>query len=117
MTSRRRYSRVRPWCGWVRPSSASERSDSSLVSRFWLTYAATRNEERETSHPLPMKVTFIGGGNMASAIIGGLLAAENAVVSPSDIRVVEIDSAARERLGARFGVRSFQETGSQALEN
>ncbi len=48
-----------------------------------------------------MKITFIGGGNMAGAIIGGLtrdgFAAE-------DVNIVEPVAAAREQLARRFGV-------------
>ncbi|MDT3705682.1 MAG: pyrroline-5-carboxylate reductase [Thiobacillus sp.] len=47
------------------------------------------------------KVSFIGGGNMAAAIIGGLIASGT---QPSDIEVVEINPDARARLAARFGV-------------
>ena len=46
-----------------------------------------------------MRSTFIGGGNMASAMIGGLLARGAAA---RDIRVVEPFPAQRERLAARF---------------
>ena len=48
-----------------------------------------------------MKIAFIGGGNMATAIIGGLLARG---ADAADLRVAEIDAAARERLGREFGV-------------
>jgi pyrroline-5-carboxylate reductase len=47
------------------------------------------------------KVSFIGGGNMAAAIIGGLIASGT---QPADIEVVEINADARARLAARFGV-------------
>ena len=47
------------------------------------------------------KVSFIGGGNMAAAIIGGLIASG---AQPTDIEVVEINADARAQLGARFGV-------------
>jgi pyrroline-5-carboxylate reductase len=50
-----------------------------------------------------VKIAFIGGGNMASALIGGLLRKGYAA---EDISVVEIDAGARERLAARFGVSS-----------
>jgi pyrroline-5-carboxylate reductase len=43
--------------------------------------------------------TFIGGGNMASAIVGGLLARG---ARTADLRVVEPLVAQRERLAARF---------------
>ncbi|MEW5708685.1 MAG: pyrroline-5-carboxylate reductase [Pseudomonadota bacterium] len=48
-----------------------------------------------------MAITFIGGGNMATALIGGLL---HKGWSAGEIRVVEIDAAQRERLAGRFGV-------------
>lgn len=47
------------------------------------------------------KVSFIGGGNMAAAIIGGLIASG---MPPTDIEVVEINADARALLAARFGV-------------
>lgn len=48
-----------------------------------------------------MKITFIGGGNMAAALLGGLIAKGHA---PAGMRVVEIQAEARARLAARFGV-------------
>jgi len=48
-----------------------------------------------------MNITFIGGGNMAAALIGGLLGKGHAA---GDIRVVELQSEARARLAAQFGV-------------
>src|SRR3569833_902904 len=47
------------------------------------------------------KVSFIGGGNMAAAIIGGLIASGT---QPTDIEAVEINADARAQLSARFGV-------------
>jgi pyrroline-5-carboxylate reductase len=46
-----------------------------------------------------VKTTFIGGGNMASAIIGGIVARGT---SARDVRCVEPLAAQRERLAARF---------------
>src|SRR5262245_64378982 len=51
-----------------------------------------------------MKVTFIGGGNMASAMIGGLLAQG---WSAADLRVVDIAAPARERLEREFAVKTW----------
>ena len=49
-----------------------------------------------------MKICFIGGGNMATALIGGLLAQG---FKASDFSVVEINADNRTRLTADFGVR------------
>lgn len=48
-----------------------------------------------------MNITFIGGGNMAAALIGGLIGKGQAVAG---IHVVELQADARERLAAQFGV-------------
>ncbi|MFN7725619.1 MAG: pyrroline-5-carboxylate reductase [Rubrivivax sp.] len=54
-----------------------------------------------TAPSAPARVAFIGGGNMASALIGGLLKAGHA---PADITVVEPFEAQRQKLAAQFGV-------------
>jgi pyrroline-5-carboxylate reductase len=51
-----------------------------------------------------MRLLFIGGGNMASAIIGGLAARD---FDCDQILVVDPDSNARTRLKAAFGVNSL----------
>jgi len=51
-----------------------------------------------------MKICFIGGGNMGSALIAGLLAKGH---DPKSIVVVDPADAVRERLKARFGVASY----------
>jgi pyrroline-5-carboxylate reductase len=48
-----------------------------------------------------MRVTFVGGGNMGAAIIGGLVA--RGFAAP-DITVIEPGAAARSSLASRFGV-------------
>jgi len=48
-----------------------------------------------------MKIAFLGGGNLATALIGGLLAKG---FGARDISVIEMSPAARERLGARYPV-------------
>jgi pyrroline-5-carboxylate reductase len=52
-----------------------------------------------------MKVAFIGGGNMASAIIGGLVARD---FPRGDLLVVDVDSNSRTRLTAAFGVKAIE---------
>jgi pyrroline-5-carboxylate reductase len=47
------------------------------------------------------QLVLIGGGNMGSALLGGLVAGR---LDPRQITVVETDSAKREALAARFGV-------------
>lgn len=48
------------------------------------------------------KVSLVGGGNMAAAIAGGLIASG---MPPTHIEVVEIDADARTRLAASLGVQ------------
>jgi pyrroline-5-carboxylate reductase len=48
-----------------------------------------------------MKILFVGGGNMAAALIGGLIKRGSAV---QDIAVVDPSSSQRESLATRFGV-------------
>jgi pyrroline-5-carboxylate reductase len=51
-----------------------------------------------------MNITFIGGGNKARALIGGLVARGTA---SSTLAVVEINAEARASVAARFGVAAF----------
>ena len=59
-----------------------------------------------------MNITFIGGGNMAAALIGGLL---QQGAARERIRVVEIDAAARQRLERDHGVAAFPAVAAAAL--
>lgn len=54
-----------------------------------------------------MNICFIGGGNMASAIIGGLC--NSGAVQGSKVRVVEISADSRARLQQDFGVQATAE--------
>lgn len=47
------------------------------------------------------KISFIGGGNMAAAIVGGLVASGQ---SAADIEALDVNTEARQRLVASFGV-------------
>lgn len=65
-----------------------------------------------------MKICFIGGGNMAVAIIGGLL--ESNYVQAETVRVVEINADNRARLQNEFGVQTTADlsegvTGSEVV--
>ena len=59
-----------------------------------------------------MKITFLGGGNMATALIGGMLERGFAVAG---IQVVELGEAARDALAQRFGVRAVESFDDAAL--
>lgn len=61
-----------------------------------------------------MNITFIGGGNMASAIIGGLLQRN---WRREQMRVVEIAAAAREKLEQTYGVRTHAAIDAEAMRS
>lgn len=60
-----------------------------------------------------MNITFIGGGNMASALIGGLL--QKGFVA-EDVSVIEISAEARDRLKDAYGVNTFTDLSATALD-
>jgi pyrroline-5-carboxylate reductase len=53
-----------------------------------------------------MKISFIGGGNMATALIGGLL---KRGFTPTQISVVEINEASRNKMQQDFGVATTEQ--------
>ncbi|HNO43734.1 MAG TPA: NAD(P)-binding domain-containing protein, partial [Ottowia sp.] len=55
-----------------------------------------------TALPASTRIAFIGGGNMASAIIGGLIRQGHA---PAAIQVVEPFAAQQTQLREQFGVQ------------
>jgi pyrroline-5-carboxylate reductase len=59
-----------------------------------------------------LNITFIGGGNMARALIGGLVARGQASKALS---VVEISPEARATVAARFGVATFAAVEAAAI--
>jgi len=75
---------------------------------------SSRNSSLLTPHSLPnMKITFLGGGNMASALIGGML---QQGFSANDIQVIELQATGRERLQNEFGVRAAESLDAEALD-
>jgi pyrroline-5-carboxylate reductase len=54
----------------------------------------------------PMSVLFVGGGNMADALIGGML---KSGFQSGQLRVVEVDGAARRRLFEKYRVECIAE--------
>jgi pyrroline-5-carboxylate reductase len=55
-----------------------------------------------------VKITFIGGGNMASALIGGLLAdTGGGLAAPHEVAVIEPLQGQREALAQRWSVRTY----------
>ncbi len=59
-----------------------------------------------------MKITFLGGGNMANALIGGLVGKGFAA---NDIAVIELSAEGRERLVAAYGVRAYAAADAAAM--
>jgi len=53
-----------------------------------------------------MNISFIGGGNMATALIGGMLSEG---LSSKQINVVEINAESRTRLEKAFSIKTFSE--------
>jgi pyrroline-5-carboxylate reductase len=61
--------------------------------------------EKEFIHRNDMKISFIGGGNMAAALIGGLA---NKVTAGNNVHVVDINADALANLANKFGVTTAQ---------
>lgn len=60
-----------------------------------------------------MKITFLGGGNMANALIGGLVRTGFAA---SDIAVIELGAQGRAKLRLVYGVRCYEGPTVAALD-
>lgn len=60
-----------------------------------------------------MKITFLGGGNMAGALIGGMI---NKGFPAADISVIEISEEGQKHLRHSFGVRCYSAPSPSALE-
>lgn len=59
-----------------------------------------------------MKITFLGGGNMASALAGGMIRKGQAA---SEVVIVDLVAANRERLARELGVRAIEAIDDAAL--
>ncbi|MCP5267703.1 MAG: pyrroline-5-carboxylate reductase [Zoogloeaceae bacterium] len=59
-----------------------------------------------------MKITFLGGGNMATALIGGLLGKGFAA---DDLAVIELNEDGRRHLETRYGVRTHAAPDAAAM--
>ncbi|NLF54550.1 MAG: pyrroline-5-carboxylate reductase [Thauera phenolivorans] len=60
-----------------------------------------------------MKISFLGGGNMAAALVGGML---ERGFERAGLQIVEIGAEARARLADRFGVRVAAGPDDDALD-
>ncbi|HTP62419.1 MAG TPA: pyrroline-5-carboxylate reductase [Burkholderiales bacterium] len=56
---------------------------------------------------IAMNVVFVGGGNMADALIGGML---KSGFSPGQLRAIEVDGAARRRLFEKYHIECIAES-------
>ena len=60
-----------------------------------------------------MKITFLGGGNMAIALVGGLM---QRGFAPHDLSVIEILPEARTRLSEQFAINVYDSASAEALQ-
>ncbi|TDN53530.1 pyrroline-5-carboxylate reductase [Azoarcus indigens] len=74
--------------------------------------AAARLQASLLTRDKNMKITFLGGGNMAAALIGGLI---EKGFSAGELQAVDLSAESRERLAARFGVRAVEALDDAAL--
>ncbi len=65
-------------------------------------------------HLQKIKISFIGGGNMARALMGGLCTKFG---RPNDIHVVDINIACLDQLKSQFGVRTSQQIDASLAES
>ncbi len=61
-----------------------------------------------------MRILFLGGGNMATALIGGLL--QRGFVS-ADVRVIDVSESARQLVQGQFGVNAVAALDTQIVED
>ena len=61
-----------------------------------------------------MKITFIGGGNMAGALIGGLL---QQGFDPGNVCVIEVNPEARASLTRVFELKTYSSIGAEAVQS
>jgi pyrroline-5-carboxylate reductase len=59
-----------------------------------------------------MKISFIGGGNMATALIAGLVGKVGKLAQAADIHVVDPNPEALDRLRTQYGVTTSPEIGA-----
>lgn len=60
-----------------------------------------------------MRITFLGGGNMATALIGGLIERN---FPREALQAVDLDAGTCQRLSDRFGIRTANALDAQALD-
>ena len=65
------------------------------------------NDTTLSRQPSP-RIIFVGAGNMASALIGGLIARGTA---PASLQAIDPSASQREALGARFGIATHAASG------
>ena len=70
------------------------------------------NESINIIDKVNMNITFIGGGNMASALINGLLQQGYAA---KQLHVVEINAESREKIKNTFGVSASADLASGVM--
>jgi len=70
-------------------------------------------DNRSASHQSAPRIVFVGGGNMASALIGGLIARG---ASPTSLQAIDPSASQREALAARFGIATHAASGDPVAQ-
>ena len=86
-------------------------AEGATMVRIGTAIFGARRKNQAGRMNVAMNVLFIGGGNMADALIGGML---KSGFAPGQLRAVEVDGAARRRLADKYRVECFDEVRRRA---
>jgi pyrroline-5-carboxylate reductase len=94
--------------------TGKENSDQRTRQRRQRVSKEGSKVESESTDASTLRISIIGGGNMATALVGGLA---GKLTLAANLHVVEIDPAARERMTVHFGVRCSSEIDATVMDS